>query len=82
MSLRQCLNAVSFPNAAHGAVWKERRSLTSGNKPIRPARAMETLALLEAIALPAKQLVIIHCQEVGGSTSMGLKEIRVAKHAK
>ena len=42
----------------HGALYKERGLLTSGGKEIRNSGAI--LALLEAIWLP-KKVVVIHC---------------------
>lgn len=56
---------------AHGATWKERRLLTSGNKDIKHAKEM--LQLLEAVN-PPKQIAIMHCpghQKHGSPSSQG-----------
>lgn len=65
MTVHGC--CVTFPSATHGAVWKERRSLTAGNKPIKTALEKETLA----IDLVVKQLAIIPCLGMGDRLSQG-----------
>ena len=62
-----CLHEVH----AHGAIWKERGLLTSGNKDVKHAE--EILQLLEAVNLLG-QVAIMYCpghQRDGSQTSQG-----------
>ena len=56
---------------AHGAIWRERGLLTSGNKDVKHAE--EIVQLLETVNLPG-QIAIMHClghQKDGSQTSQG-----------